>query len=56
MKSSQDEPRARSACAEASFRAQLERIRAMSVEERILAALSLSRKFAWIQPAPRQNR
>jgi hypothetical protein len=42
----------RSRCAEASFLAELERIRAMSIEERVKAALTLHEQFAWLAPAP----
>lgn len=42
----------RSACADASLQAELERLRAMTVVERIEAALGLKRKFADLQPAP----
>jgi hypothetical protein len=30
--------------------AELERLRAMTVEDRIKAALSLRKRFAWLQP------
>ena len=39
-----------SACASASLEVEMERVRKMSVEERILAALSMKAKFAWLQP------
>ncbi len=39
-----------SACASASRKAEMERVREMSVEERILAALSMKANFAWLQP------
>ena len=42
----------RSACDDAAFRAQLERIKRMTVEERILASLSLRRRFDWLPPKP----
>lgn len=41
--------RRRSACAEAAFRAQQERIDRMTVEERIKAALSMRERFAWLK-------
>ena len=44
-------PRA-SACAQASLQAEIERVRRMTVEERILAALQMKSKFAWLQPSP----
>jgi len=41
-----------SACAEASLREEMTRMRGMSVEERIRAALALGSKFAGLRPAP----
>ncbi len=40
-----------SACANASLQADIERVRKMTVEERILAAFSMKSKFAWLQPS-----
>ena len=40
----------RSASAEAALRAEIQRISRMTVEERIIAALTLRDRFAWIQP------
>ena len=37
--------------AAASRRAEMRRIERMTVEERIRAALTMSRRFAWLQPA-----
>lgn len=48
-------PRA-SACAEASLQAEIERVRRMTVEERILAALQLKARFAWLQPSRVEKR
>ena len=45
----------RSRSAAASRRAELRRIERMTVEERIRAALTMSRRFAWLQPAPRNR-
>lgn len=42
----------RSASAKRSLAAEMERVRAMSVEERIKAALSMRERFNWLQPAP----
>lgn len=39
----------RSASAEASRRAQQQRIDAMSVEERVKSALSMRERFSWLQ-------
>jgi len=41
-----------SACARASLQAETERVRRMSVEERMLAALGMRSKFAGFRPAP----
>ena len=49
--SSQQKPRA-SASASASRRAELERLQRMSIEERILAALSLRDRLAGLKPSP----
>lgn len=46
-------PRA-SACAQASLKAEMERSRLTTVEERILAALGLKTKFGWLQPPARK--
>lgn len=46
-------PMRRSACAAQSRAAELERLRKMSVEERIKMALTLDQRFAWLKPAPR---
>lgn len=40
--------RRRSVSAEASFRAEQARISAMTIEERVIAALSLPDRFSWI--------
>jgi hypothetical protein len=40
-----------SACAKASLRTEMERVRRMTVEERILAALGMKSKFGWLQPS-----
>lgn len=40
----------RSACAEAALRAEIERVRRMTIEERIKAALGMRNRFAWLQP------
>jgi len=42
----------RSVCASKSLEAELERLAGMSVEERIRAALTMSHRFSWLQPAP----
>ncbi len=41
----------RSACAEASDRARQKRVRQMTVEERIKAALTMRDRYSWLQPA-----
>lgn len=40
----------RSACADASLRAEIERLSRMTVEERILEALNMGRRFAELKP------
>jgi hypothetical protein len=47
--------RRRSACAEATFRAQQERIDRMTVEERVKAALSMRERFAWLKALPKEK-
>jgi hypothetical protein len=54
-KSCSSSRRRRSACAEAAFRAQQERIDRMTVEERVKAALSMRERFAWLQPASKEK-
>jgi len=39
----------RSGCADAALRAEVERVRRMTVEERIKAALSMHQRFSWLQ-------
>jgi hypothetical protein len=46
-------PARRSRSAAASKLAEMRRIERMTVEQRIHAALTMSRRFAWLQPAPR---
>jgi hypothetical protein len=43
----------RSACAEASLHAEIERVKMMTVEQRVLSALSMKRRFSWIEPTPK---
>jgi hypothetical protein len=45
--------RRRSACADAAQRAELERIKRMTIEERVKAALSMRERFAWLKPTTR---
>ena len=44
----------RSASAEASLRAEIERVDRMTIEERVKAALSMGKRFSWVQPAVKQ--
>jgi len=44
----------RSGCADAALRAEIERVRSMSIEERIKAALSMRQRFAWLHPVSKQ--
>lgn len=41
---------ARSKCANESRQQELERLRRMSIEERVRAALEMNRRFTWIKP------
>ena len=41
----------RSACADAALRAELERIGKMMIEERVIAALSIPKRFSWLPTA-----
>ena len=45
--------RRRSACADASLRAELERVGRMSIEQRVKAALSMRERFAWLTQSPK---
>ena len=45
-----DEILARVAIRERELRAQIERVRRMTIEERIKAALSMGQRFSWLQP------
>ena len=40
----------RSACADAALRVELERVSRMTVEERVIAALTMHDRFVWLQP------
>jgi hypothetical protein len=42
----------RSACAERSRALELERVRRLSVRERIVAALTLGDRYSWLRPGP----
>jgi len=46
-------PPRRSRSAAASRRAEMRRVEQMTVEERIHAALTMSRRFAWLRPSAR---
>lgn len=39
-----------SACADAALRAELERVSRMTIEERVIAALTMHERFDWLQP------
>lgn len=43
-------PARRSLSAEASRQAELDRLRRMSAEERILEALNMTQRYAWLKP------
>lgn len=48
-------PPRRSRSAAASRRAEMRRVERMTIEERIRAALTMSHRFAWLQPAARDR-
>lgn len=50
----QHRPR-RSACAEASLRAEIERVGRMTIEERVKAALSMGQRFSWVKEIDKQD-
>lgn len=50
----QHRPR-RSACAEASLRAEIERVDRMTIEERVKAALSMGQRFSWVKEIDKQD-
>lgn len=45
----------RSASADAALAAELKRVSAMTIEERIKAALTMKDRFDWLQPAAGQR-
>ena len=45
----------RSACAEASLQAEIGRLSRMTVEERIMEALSMGERFAWVKELKKQD-
>ena len=50
----QHRPR-RSACADASLRAEIERVSRMTIEERVKAALSMWQRFSWVKDIAKQD-
>ena len=47
-------PKRRSASHAASLEAEIERVRRMTIDERVKAALGMARRFADLHPAPRK--
>lgn len=47
--------RRKSASADASFRAELARVKGMTIEDRVKAALSMRERFAWLEPVSRDK-
>ena len=45
----------RSACAEASLRAEIKRVGRMTIEERVKAALSMGERFSWVKDIAKQD-
>ena len=52
MSGSEPSSRRRSACGDASLRAEIDRVKRMTVEERIKAALTMRERFDWLLPVP----
>ncbi|MEI8353120.1 MAG: hypothetical protein WCG22_01260 [Lentisphaerota bacterium] len=48
-------PLRRSASANQSHACELERLRRMSIQERILAALSIDTRYSWLKPAAKDT-
>ncbi len=44
----------RSICADASLRAEIERVGKMTIEERVKAALSMGQRFSWVRQITKQ--
>jgi hypothetical protein len=40
----------RSGCADATLRSEIERVRKLTIEERIKAALGMRQRFSWLKP------
>jgi hypothetical protein len=47
--------RRKSASADASFRAEVARVKGMTIEDRVKASLSMRERFAWLQPVSRDK-
>jgi hypothetical protein len=45
----------KSRCAQESLASELKRLRKLSIEERVLEALGMSERFAWILPTPKHR-
>ncbi len=45
----------RSSCAEASLRAEMERVDRMTIEERVKASLSMGQRFSWVGQITKQG-
>lgn len=48
--------RRKSASSDASFRAEMARVKGMTIVDRVKAALSMRERFAWLQPVSRKRR
>lgn len=47
--------RRRSASADAAFLSEMARVKGMSIEERVQAALFMRERFAWLQPVSKDK-
>ncbi len=47
--------RQRSCSADKSFESEMKRLRSMSIEERVLEALGMSKRFSWLNPAKKNS-
>ena len=45
----------RSHCADASLKAEIDRVSKMTIEERVKAALSMNKRFSWVKQATKQD-
>ena len=56
MESTPPRQNRQSACARKALEAEIERVRRMSIEDRIKAALSMRSRFEWLRPEGKERR